>query len=170
VISLTCNLSKYVAQHSPGLARGRAGSALRHIFGNATFSLAVYALPVFAGTTAGLFAYHTGAGAVGGVSVGLIAGVVTLVAGEFAFANSRSMIVKTMTAAMFAVTAAVAGYHLVLVLSALGMPSGTWRQVFAITGAVVVGSTALARLLHFDRETRTSTSATAAEPEPTAQG
>ena len=45
------------------------------------FNLAVYALPLFGGTAAGLFAYHTGAGVVGGASVGLIAAAVTLVAG-----------------------------------------------------------------------------------------
>jgi len=141
--------------------------ALRHIFGNATFNLAVYALPFFAGTAAGLFAYHTGAGVVGGASVGLIAAAVTLVAGEFAFANSRSPIIRTMTAATFAVPAAVAGYHLLLGLSALGMPSDTWRQVFAIVGAAVVGSTAWARLMPSDRETRGSTTAIVPAPEPT---
>ena len=156
-----------MAQQSPGLAGGRAGSALRHIFGNATFNLAVYALPFFAGTAAGLFAYHTGAGVVGGASVGLIAAAVTLVAGEFAFANSRSPIIRTMTAATFAVPAAVAGYHLLLGLSALGMPSDTWRQVFAIVGAAVVGSTAWARLMRSDRETRGSTTAIVSAPEPT---
>ena len=134
------------------------------------FNLAVHALPFFAGTAAALFAYHTGAGVAGGASIGLIASAVTAAAGELAFANSRSTIIRTMTAATFAAPAAVAGYHLLLGLSAFGMPSGTWRQVFAITSAVVVGSTALARLLRFDRETRTSTSVTAAETEPTAQG
>jgi hypothetical protein len=110
------------------------------------FDLAVYAVPFYAGVAGGLFAYHTGAGAVGGAFVGLIAGAITLVAGEFTFANSRSTIIRTIMAAAFAVPAAVAGYHLVLGLSALEIPSATWRQVFAISGAVVVGSTAWARL------------------------
>jgi hypothetical protein len=134
------------------------------------FSLAVHALPFFAGTAAGLLAYHTGAGILGGAAIGLIAGAVTLVAGELAFANSQSAIIRAMTAAAFAVPAAVAGYHLVLGLTALGMPSDTWRQLFAIVGAVAVGSTALARLKRFDRETRGSTPMTAAASEPTAQG
>ena len=89
---------------------------------------------------------------------------VTVAAGEFAFANSRSTIIRTMTAATFAVPAAVAGYHLLLGLSALGVPSDTWRQLFAITGAVVAGSTAWARLMRSDRETRGATSVTVAEP------
>jgi hypothetical protein len=104
------------------------------------FNLAVYAAPFYAGVAVGLFAYHTGAGAIGGASVGMVAG-------QFAFAHSRSTILRTMIAAAFALPATVAGYHLVLGLSAMGMPSDTWRQVFAMIGAAVVGSTAWARLV-----------------------
>jgi hypothetical protein len=111
------------------------------------FNLAVFAVPFFTGVTVGLFAYHTGAGAIGGASIGMVAGAATLVAGQFAFAHSRSTILKTMIAAAFALPAAVAGYHLVLGVSTMGMPSDTWRHVFAIIGAAVVGSTAWARLV-----------------------
>ena len=121
--------------------------ALRHIFGNATFNLAVYALPSFAAFAGGLFAYHAGAGPIGGAAIAMAAGATTLVAGQFAFAHSRSTILRTMIAAAFALPAAVAGYHLVLGVSTMGMPSDTWRHVFAIIGAAVVGSTAWARLV-----------------------
>ena len=121
--------------------------ALRHIFGNATFKLAVYALPFFAAVAGGLFAYHTGAGPIGGAAIAMAAGATTLVAGQFAFAHSRSTMLRTLIAATFALPAAVAGHHLVLGLSTMGMPSDTWRHVFAIVGAAVVGSTAWARLV-----------------------
>jgi MFS family permease len=111
------------------------------------FNLAVFALPSFAGVAGGLFAYHTGAGPIGGAAIAMAAGATTLVAGQFVFAHSRSTILRTMIAAAFALPAAVAGYHLVLGLSAMGMPSDTWRHVFAIIGAAVVGSTAWARLV-----------------------
>ena len=111
------------------------------------FNLAVYAAPFYAGVTAGLFAYHTGAGPIGGASICIVAGATTLFAGQFAFAHSRSTILRTMISAAFALPAAVAGYHLVLGLSTMGMPSDTWRHVFAIIGAAVVGSTAWARLV-----------------------
>jgi MFS family permease len=134
------------------------------------FNLAVHALPLFAGAAAGLFAYHTGAGVFGGASVGLVAGAATVAAGEFAFANSRSTIIRNVTAGTFALPAAVAGYHLLLGISAFGMPSDTWRQLFAIVGAIVVGSTAWLRLKRFDRETQRSTSLAESRPEPTARG
>jgi hypothetical protein len=111
------------------------------------FNLAVYALPFFAAVACGFFAYHMGAGPIGGAAIAMAAGATTLVAGQFAFAHSRSTILRTMIAAAFALPAAVAGYHLVLGVSTMGMPSDTWRHVFAIIGAAVVGSTAWARLV-----------------------
>jgi hypothetical protein len=111
------------------------------------FHLAVHSLPFFAGVAAGLFAYHTGAGPIGGAAIAMVAGAATLVAGEFAFTHSRSTILRTMIATAFALPAAVAGYHLVLGLSAMGMPSDTWRHVFAMIGAAVIGLTACARLI-----------------------
>ena len=42
------------------------------------FALAVYALPLFAGITAGLAIYHTESGPIGAIIVGLIAGTITL--------------------------------------------------------------------------------------------
>jgi hypothetical protein len=117
-----------VAQQSPGLAGGRAGSALRHIFGNATFNLAVYAVPVLAGVAAGLFGYRTGAGLIGAVAIAAGAGVVTLVIGQFIFATIRSRLLKNLVAAAFTLPAAVAGYHLVLGLSTLGTSAHSARS------------------------------------------
>ena len=109
------------------------------------FNLAVQALPFFAGVTAGLFAYHTGAGPFGTITIGLIAGAATLVIGQFIFATIRSPLPRALMTAAFALPAAVAGYHLALGLSAIGMASDPWRHVFAVIGAIVVGSTAWAR-------------------------
>jgi hypothetical protein len=95
----------------------------------------------------------------------MVAGAVTLVAGQFAFAHSRSTILRTMIAAAFALPAAVAGYHLALGLSAMGMPSDTWRHLFAIIGAVVVGSTAWARLVAQPSEESAGCAAESALPQ-----
>jgi hypothetical protein len=111
------------------------------------FNLAVHALPLVAGVTAGLFAYHTGAGPIGAIAIGACAAITTLVIGQFVFAVIRSPLLKTLVAAGFALPAAVAGYHLVLGLSAVGTPSQIWRHVFAMIGAVMVGSTAWARFI-----------------------
>ena len=54
------------------------------------FSLAVFALPFFAAVSAGLWAYHGDVGPVGAIFVGILAGGVTLVAGQHVFAFARS--------------------------------------------------------------------------------
>lgn len=54
------------------------------------FALAVYALPFFAGLSAGLAAYHSGSGPIGAIIVGAGAGAVTLLLGQVAFATVRS--------------------------------------------------------------------------------
>ena len=124
---------------------------MRHIFGSATFALAVHALPFFAlpffvGVTAGIAAYHSGSGEIGAFLVGLIAGAFTLAAGQIAVAAFRSPLIRTAIALVFAVPAAMAGYHAALGLAQLGVPAELWQRAFALIGAVAVGATAWARL------------------------
>ncbi|WP_246206314.1 hypothetical protein [Propylenella binzhouense] len=131
------------------------------------FTLAVYALPFFAAVTAGLWAYGTGAGVLGALAVGLTAGVATLVGGQILFSTIRSTLISVALALAFAAPAAIAGYHAILGISAIGIPSETWRQVFAVVGAAVVGFTAAARLTLFtDQYGGSSPSAREARPEP----
>jgi hypothetical protein len=111
------------------------------------FNLAVHAFPFFTGVTAGLFAYHSGAGPFGTITIGLIAGAATLVIGQFIFSTIRSPLPRALITAAFALPAAVASYHLALGLSAIGMTSDPWRHVFAVLGAIAVGSTAWARFI-----------------------
>ena len=111
------------------------------------FNLAVFALPFFAAVTAGMAAMHSGAGPFGAVAVGFIAGLGTLAIGQLAIALVPSILVRGAIALVFAGPAAFAGYHATHGLAALTMPSEAWRQVFAVFGAVVVGLTALGRMM-----------------------
>ena len=112
------------------------------------FTLAVYALPFFVAVNAGMLAFH-GAGVVGASIVGIAAGAVTLAVGQTAFSIARSLILRAAITAVFAIPAAVAGYHVVLVMSQIGVPSMAWREVFACLGAVFIGGTAWTRLTVF---------------------
>jgi len=47
---------------------------------------------------------------------------------------------------LYAVPAGIAGYHASLGLAEIGVPSEGWREAFAIVGAVLVGTTAFARM------------------------
>ena len=110
------------------------------------FGLAVYALPLFVGLTAGTAAFHSGAGVFGAIFVGLVAGALTLGVGQIAFGLLKPMPLRATIAAAFAVPAAIAGYHAVLGLSQIGVPSLLWREVFAWIGAIVIGCTAWGRM------------------------
>jgi hypothetical protein len=65
--------------------------------------------------------------------------------GKVAFARP-TISARAVIAAAFAVPAAIAGYHAVLGLSQIGVPSLLWREVFAWAGAIVIGCTAWVRM------------------------
>jgi hypothetical protein len=111
-------------------------------------TLAVYALPFFVAVNAGMIAYHSGAG-IGAPLVGIAAGAVTLAIGQTAFAITRPLILRAVIAAAFAIPAGIAGYHVVFVISQIGMPSLAWRETFACLGALAIGGTAWTRLAVF---------------------
>jgi hypothetical protein len=110
------------------------------------FTLAIYALPFFAGLTAAFAAYHSGAGVLGAIVVGVLAGGAALAIGQIAFATVRSPLARAAIALIYAVPAAIAGYHATLGLAHIGVPSLVWREVFAWIGALFIGGTAWARM------------------------
>ena len=110
------------------------------------FTLAVYALPLFVGMTAGLYAHESGTGPLDAVGLGIVAAAFVLVIGQTIFSFVGTPMLRIAVALMFAVPAAIAGYYATFGLSGLTMTSDLWRQVFAVIGAVVIGATAWARL------------------------
>ena len=110
------------------------------------FNMAIYALPLFAAVTAGRLASASGAGLLGAILVGLIAGVLTLSVGQLILGVTKSNLVRLAIAVAFATPAAFAGYHVVLGLSRIGGAHGLWQTVFAAIGAVIIAGAALMRL------------------------
>ena len=117
------------------------------VFCWALFNLAVFALPLFAGLSAGFAALHTGAGPLTAICVGFVAGVLTWILGQGVFTLAKSPTVRIALALLFAIPAAVAGYSIALHLSGLGAPAEPWRQAFALIGGAVVMATVLVRLM-----------------------
>ena len=113
------------------------------------FALAVYALPFFAGVTAGLAAYHSGSGPIGAIVVGGIASSTTLLVAQIAFTTLRSPLIRAAIALLFAVPAAVAGYHAALGLAHIAIPVEGWREAMAAAGAIIVAVTAWTRIALF---------------------
>ena len=104
------------------------------------------ALPVLAGATTALFAYHAGAGPIGAVLVGMIVGVVTLVGGQIAVAVVRSSLIRAAIALFFVVPAAIAGYYAARGLARISVPAEGWRDALALIGAIIVGTAAWTRI------------------------
>src|SRR5260370_29492452 len=112
-----------------------------------------------------MMALHGGAGIVGAPLVGIAACGMTLAIGQTGFAMTRSVIIRAIIAALFAVPATPAGYQVVFAMSQLGVPSLVWREIFACLGAVFIGGTAWTRLTIFT-ETRPLDSDTAVGSDP----
>ncbi len=87
------------------------------------FTLAVYALPFFAGLTGGLAAFHNGSGVIGALVVGVLVGGTTLAIGQLAFMTVRTPLIRAAIALLFAVPAAIAGYHATFGLAQIGVPA-----------------------------------------------
>jgi hypothetical protein len=109
------------------------------------FALAVYALPLFAGVTAGLAIYHTGSGPIGAIIVGLIAGTITLFVGQIALMTLRSPFIRAGIALLFAVPAAIAGYYATLGVAHICILAR------ALIGAIIVAATAWTRMTSLAR-------------------
>ena len=75
------------------------------------FTLAVFALPLFAGVTAGGWAFHTGAGWLGAILIGTVAAGLTLGAGQLLLGLVRPLWARLLIALAFVAPAAIAGYH-----------------------------------------------------------
>ena len=112
-----------------------------------------------------MMALHGGAGIFGAPLLGIAAGGMTLAIGQTAFAMTRSVIIRAIIAALFAVPATLAGYQFVFAMSQIGVPALVWREIFACFGAVFVGGTAWTRLTIFT-ETRPLDTDAAVESDP----
>ena len=110
------------------------------------FTLAVFALPFFAGVTVGAWAYHTGAGWLGTIVIGVIGAGLTLGIGQLLLMVVRPLWAKLLIALVFVAPAVMAGYHATHGIVKHTMPSETWQVVFSVIGAVAVGVTAFMRV------------------------
>ena len=100
------------------------------------FTLAVFALPLFIGVTVGMWAFHTGAGALGGVIVGGAAGGATFGVGQIVLAFAPWTWLRLLIILLFVAPATVAGYSATHGIAQMAMPSATWQMIFSVIGAI----------------------------------
>jgi hypothetical protein len=109
------------------------------------FTLAVFALPFFVGLTISIWAFHTGAGALGGIVAGLAAGGLTFGIGQLALAVAPWAWLRLLVILIYVAPATVAGYSATHGIAQMAMPSPTWQMIFAVIGAIAVSITAFVR-------------------------
>ena len=109
------------------------------------FTLAVFALPAFFGLIVGIWAFHTGAGALGGIIVGVLAGGATFGIGQLAMAFLPWAWLRLFIILLFVAPATVAGYSATHGIAQMAVPSRTWQTVFSVIGAIAVSITAFVR-------------------------
>ncbi|OJX78562.1 hypothetical protein [Magnetospirillum sp. 64-120] len=110
------------------------------------FTLAVFALPAFVGVTIGIWSFHTGAGALGAIVVGLVAAAATFGIAQLLLAFVPWAWARLLIVAVYATPAAVAGYSATHGIAQMAMPSPVWQTIFSVVGAIAVGITAVVRV------------------------
>lgn len=110
------------------------------------FTVAVFAMPFFTGVSAGVLAYHSGAGWLGAAVVGLAGAALTLGIVQFLLIIVRPLWMRMLIAIVFVAPAALAGYHATHGILKHAMPSEGWQIFFSIMGAIAVAATAFMRV------------------------
>lgn len=110
------------------------------------FRLATLALPVLVGVGLGVLAHRTGAGALGGMVIGIACAVLAFALARWLTAPGRATWQRLAAAMVFAAPAAACGYFLAHGLMEAAMPSPTWRAALAVFGALVVGACAFTKV------------------------
>ncbi len=110
------------------------------------YTLATLALPAFVAISVGLWALSTGARPSGSIVVGIAVGVLTLIVGQLSFALLRPPLARLGIGLLFAIPAAIAGYHAVHGITGIGVDAEGWRKALGALGALFIGGAAWMRV------------------------
>src|SRR5579859_3549848 len=89
------------------------------------YGAAIYTLPFLVGAFVGLHAEEAGAGALGGIVLGIGAGALVLIVGRAVFSQARGPL-RAAIALVFAAPAALAGFSLTCTLFGFSSASEGW--------------------------------------------
>ncbi|MBB4373693.1 hypothetical protein GGD63_006521 [Bradyrhizobium sp. cir1] len=131
--------SMFVRLSGPESGPGAAGQGIGFFCG-LLFTLAVFALPFFVGLTIGAWAFHTGAGALGGIAAGLVAGGATIGIGQLALAFVPWTWLRLLINLLYVAPATAAGYSAMHGIAQMAMSSPAWQTDFAVVGLLPLAS------------------------------
>lgn len=109
--------------------------------------LAGIALPLWVGLASFFAALHRGIDPLLSAGAAVLLGVLTLVAGQIVFAQTRLLALRAIVAAAFVIPAGIAGYHVAADIVSLTSASLFARLIAGISGAIAVSWAALQHLI-----------------------
>ena len=108
--------------------------------------MAIYALPVACGAGAAFASYAAGAGLIGSLALGFIAGTAALVIIQILVTVPRSPMIRVIVGLTIATPSAALGYGLSYGLLAATGTHGAWLVALSLIGALGIGFVALQRI------------------------
>lgn len=102
------------------------------------FRLSVYALPLFVAFAAASATYRADHGIVAALIAAALAAVAIIAVGQLALGFARSNPARAAIGLVFALPAALAGYHAVHGIAAATMPGSAWQFAASLIGAGVI--------------------------------
>jgi len=115
------------------------------------FRLSVHALPLFVSFAAGSFIYRADQDIAAALVAAALAAIATIAIAQIALGAVKPDIGRTAIGLIFALPAAVAGYHAVHGIAAATMPTSTWQIAVSLIGSSVI---AVASWTHWTRLAR----------------
>ena len=109
------------------------------------FRLSVHALPLFVGFAAASVTYHSHHGLVAAMVAAAFAGIATIALAQIALGLARSDLARAAIGLVFAMPAAIAGYHALHGIAAATMPVSIWPTVVSLIGGGVIAATSWAQ-------------------------
>ena len=104
------------------------------------FRLSIYGLPLFVAFAAGSATSHSGYGIIASLVAAVMAAVATLAIAQIALGLAKSDLARAATGLVFALPAALAGYHAVHGIAVATMPASSWQVAVSLIGGAVIAA------------------------------
>ena len=104
------------------------------------FRLSTYALPLFVAFAAASATYHSGYGFIAALVAAVLAAIATIAIVQIALGLAKSDLARAAIELVFALPAALAGYHAVHGIAVATMPASSWQVAVSLIGAAVIAT------------------------------
>jgi hypothetical protein len=114
------------------------------------FSLAIYALPLWAGVMTVFFMHNHGQGLIASILGGFAVAILVLAGGPVLFSIVRSPLARLGLALLYVVPTGIAGYHAVYGFGVMAIGAGAIVTILSWIGAFIIAAAAWRRLTTLD--------------------